>query len=105
MTDTANLGALLAKMTPIRVHDGPDYAEVFFGNGVAHNTQAMTMNPQDWRDLSDALKNAVEPMLNEIERLREALGRIARLEGVGGPDAQLQCADMALAALAQETQP
>lgn len=46
-----------------------------------------------------------EAQAAEIARLREALGRIARLEGVGGPDAQLQCADMALAALAQETQP
>jgi hypothetical protein len=41
----------------------------------------------------------------ENARLRETLGRIARLEGVGGPDAELQCADMARAALAQETQP
>ena len=48
-------------------------------------------------DLIDALEA-------EIARLRETLGRIARLEGVGGPDAELQCADMASAALAQETQ-
>ena len=41
----------------------------------------------------------------KIARLRETLGRIARLEGVGGTDAELQCADMASAALAQETQP
>ena len=47
----------------------------------------------------------IDAQAAEIERLREALGRIARLEGVGGPDAQGQCADMALAALAQETQP
>ena len=42
---------------------------------------------------------------DEVDRLREALGRIARLESVGGPDAELQCADMASAALAQETKP
>lgn len=40
------------KLLPIRVHDGPDYAEVFFGDGKTHGTQAMTMNPQDWRDLA-----------------------------------------------------
>jgi len=42
----------LAKLSPIKVHDGPDYAEVYFGDGKGHSTQAMTMNPQDWRDLA-----------------------------------------------------
>lgn len=42
----------------------------------------------------------IDTQAAEIARLRDALGRIARLEGVGGPDAELQCADMASAALA-----
>ena len=50
-------------------------------------------------------QQSTEALRADNARLREALGRIARLEGVGGPDAQGQCADMALAALAQETQP
>lgn len=44
-----------SKLLPIRVENGPDYAEVFFGDGQTHNTQAMTMNPQDWCDLALAL--------------------------------------------------
>jgi len=44
----------LSKVTPIRVHNGPDYAEVYFADGSAHSTQAMTMNPQDWLDLQAA---------------------------------------------------
>jgi hypothetical protein len=47
----------------------------------------------------------IDALEAENARLRGALGRIARLEGVGGPDAELQCADMASAALVQETQP
>ena len=43
------------KIAPIRVEDGPDYAEVFFGDGTKHSTQAMTMNPQDWLDIAAAL--------------------------------------------------
>ena len=44
-----------SKMLPIRVEDGPDYATVYFGDGSTHSTQAMTMNPQDWIDLSSIL--------------------------------------------------
>jgi NifU-like protein involved in Fe-S cluster formation len=53
----------------------------------------------------EALQAERDAQAAEIARLRETLGRIACLEGVGGPDASLQCADMAIAALAQETQP
>ncbi len=45
----------LRKIMPIRVHNGPDYAEVYFADGVTHSTQAMTMNPQDWLDIAQAL--------------------------------------------------
>lgn len=48
----------LAKIMPINVHNGPDYAEVFFADGVTHCTHAMTMNPQDWLDISQALAAA-----------------------------------------------
>jgi len=48
----------LAKIMPIRVQDGRDYAEVFFADGAMHNTHAMTMNPQDWLDISQALAAA-----------------------------------------------
>lgn len=44
----------LAKIMPIKVFDGRDYAEVYFADDVAHKTQAMTMNPQHWLDLQEA---------------------------------------------------
>jgi len=44
----------LEKIMPIRVHNGPDYAEVYFADGSAHSTQAMTVNPQDWLDIQAA---------------------------------------------------
>lgn len=46
----------LEKIMPIRINDGRDYAEVVFSDGSTHSTQAMTMNPQDWRDISDAFQ-------------------------------------------------
>ena len=49
------LKVALDKVSPIRVHDGRDYAEVYFADGATHSTQAMTMNPQDWRDIAAAL--------------------------------------------------
>jgi len=53
-TVQAELVEALAKVMPIRVHNGSDYAEVYFSDGTAHSTQAMTMNPQDWQDIADA---------------------------------------------------
>lgn len=44
----------LAKIMPISVHNGRDYAEVYFADGQSHSTHAMTMNPQDWFDLQAA---------------------------------------------------
>lgn len=58
------LTAALAKIMPIRVQDGPDYAEVYFADGAAHNTQAMTMNPADWQ----AIAKAHEALKARIER-------------------------------------
>lgn len=49
------LAGALEKIAPIHVENGPDFAEIFFSDGVQHSTQAMTMNPQDWLDLSEAL--------------------------------------------------
>lgn len=49
----------LAKIMPIRVHNGPDYAEVYFADGSKHSTQAMTMNPQDWLDVQAAYDTAI----------------------------------------------
>lgn len=54
-TDVAALVEAAKKIMPIRVNDGPDYAEVYFADGTTHSTHAMTMNPQDWLDLSAAL--------------------------------------------------
>lgn len=54
-TDVAALVEAAKKIMPIRVNDGPDYAEVYFADGEKHSTHAMTMNPQDWLDLSAAL--------------------------------------------------
>ena len=53
------LCAALAKIAPIVVHDGRDYAEVFFSDGNTHSTQAMTMNPQDWMDIQAAYEAAI----------------------------------------------
>ena len=55
VAEIERLRLALSKVMPIRVHDGPDYAEVFFADGVSHSTQAMTMNPQDWRDIAAAI--------------------------------------------------
>ena len=63
IADGANTSALrlaLAKVMPIRVHDGRDYAEVFFADGSRHSTQAMTMNPQDWLDIQAAYDAQVQ---------------------------------------------
>ena len=54
--ENARLREALSKVMPIRVHNGPDYAEVYFADGVTHSTQAMTMNPQDWLDIAAALE-------------------------------------------------
>jgi hypothetical protein len=54
----APLVEALAKIMPIRVQNGQDYAEVFFADGAAHSTHAMTMNPQDWLDIGQALAAA-----------------------------------------------
>lgn len=53
-TEVARLREALAKVMPIRVHDGRDYAEVYFADGATHSTQAMTMNPDDWRAVQSA---------------------------------------------------
>lgn len=52
----------LRKIMPIRVHDGADYAEVYFADGVTHSTQAMTMNPQDWLDIAAVLAKLTATM-------------------------------------------
>ena len=54
--EVARKDEALRKVMPIRVEDGPDYASVYFGDGSTHSTQAMTMNPQDWIDISAALE-------------------------------------------------
>lgn len=54
--EVARKDEALRKVMPIRVEDGPDYASVYFGDGSTHSTQAMTMNPQDWLDISAALE-------------------------------------------------
>lgn len=52
--DVAALVEAMDRVMPIRVHDGPDYAEVYFADGTTHSTQAMTMNPADWQAIADA---------------------------------------------------
>ncbi len=55
-TEVARKDEALRKVMPISVEEGPDYASVYFGDGSTHSTQAMTMNPQDWLDISAALE-------------------------------------------------
>lgn len=50
----SGLTEAMDRVMPIRVHDGPDYAEVYFADGTTHSTQAMTMNPADWQAIADA---------------------------------------------------
>lgn len=50
----------VGKIIPIRVSDGPDYAEVYFSEGSSHSTQAMTMNPRDWIDVQTAYDFAAQ---------------------------------------------
>jgi hypothetical protein len=54
--EVARKDEALRKVMPISVEDGPDYASVYFGDGSTHSTKAMTMNPQDWLDISAALE-------------------------------------------------
>ncbi len=61
VADNAKLREALGRIMPIRVHDGADYAEVYFSDGTSHSTQAMTMNPQDWRDIAAALAQQDKP--------------------------------------------
>jgi len=57
--------AALAKVMPIRVHDGQDYTEVYFSDGTKHSTHAMTMNPQDWQDIAKAFDALPTPPRGE----------------------------------------
>jgi hypothetical protein len=57
--------AALAKVMPIRVHDGQDYAEAYFSDGTTHSTHAMTMNPQDWQDIAKAFDALPTPPRGE----------------------------------------
>lgn len=50
--------AALAKVMPITFEDGPDYMSLYFSDGEAHRSQAITMNPQDWLDLQAAYEAA-----------------------------------------------
>ncbi|SCW56428.1 hypothetical protein SAMN02927924_01389 [Sphingobium faniae] len=59
------LAEALAKIMPIRVHDGQDYAEVHFADGSSHSTQAMTMNPQDWLDIQAAYDAMLSAAIGE----------------------------------------
>lgn len=43
----------LRPFVPISTHDTPDYAELRFGE---HQTQAMTMQPNDWQQLQAAFE-------------------------------------------------
>ena len=70
-TEVARLREALAKVMPIRVHDGPDYAEVYFADGAAHSTQAMTMNPADWRAVQSAWE-ALSPAIAADARASDA---------------------------------
>lgn len=64
-SDHDALMAALAKIMPIRVHNGPDYAEVYFADGSSHSTQAMTMNPQDWLDIQAAYDAMLSAAIGE----------------------------------------
>lgn len=57
---TDRLVTALTKVMPIRVQNGPDYAEVYFSDGSTHSTQAMTMNPDDWTAINEAFA-ALQP--------------------------------------------
>lgn len=49
------LTGALAKVSPIETNDTPDYAELTFGD---HQTQAMTMQPNDWLAIEAAYLEA-----------------------------------------------
>lgn len=67
MSENEQMRVALSKIMPINVHNGPDYAEVYFGDGKTHSTQAMTMHPQDWLDLQAAL-SSIAPVENDDGR-------------------------------------
>ncbi len=49
------LTTALAKVSPIETRETADYAELCFGD---HQTQAMTMCPNDWNDIEAAYIDA-----------------------------------------------
>ena len=57
--------------------------------------------PDEVGDPDDAA-DRIEALEAKVERWREALQRIAIGDGIGGPDAELQCADIARAALGEK---
>lgn len=52
--EIVRLVAKVAPMFPITTSQScPDYADVHIGDGVAHSSQAMTMNPDHWDALNE----------------------------------------------------
>ena len=79
------------------VHGRPHPAE-----NTIITAQEMAEHYEPLLDLYGALKK-IEALQAENAKLREALRRISIGDGIGGPDAELQCADIARKAL-QETE-
>ena len=80
----ADLVEAVARILPIRVHNGPDYAEVTFGDGTSHSSQAMTMNPEAWEAIESAHRRAAaitsqpDPRDAEIQRLRGEVEKLRK---------------------------
>ena len=89
--DVAAVMEAIGRLFPVTVEEGPEYATLIFGDG--HQTRAMTMQPDDWRALSDGLPALVarvatleaengrlKPLaaifLREAERARKAIGDV-----------------------------
>ena len=51
----------IADLQPITVIDGQDYAQVTFGDGARHSTQAMTKNPEAWRAIASRISEGHMP--------------------------------------------
>jgi len=101
MTDTPDIAARVAElrealghMTPIVVHETPDYAEVMFGEGITHRSQCMTMNPADWLALNTALP-IIDAQAAEIAHLQSQVDRLLPLVETFGSQAARQAASIA----------
>lgn len=84
----ADLVEAVARILPIRVRNTQDYAEITFGDGSSHSTQAMTMNPEAWEAIEAAQRRAASttPQPDPRDRVIAELRAVLQNFSIQGPD-------------------